>query len=58
MDGDQGRGITSPMYLRNSLHISRSCDIVKQQTFLLSQHEREEGKGSIKKRVRREQEMI
>ena len=33
-----------------SLHVSRSCDLVKQQTFLLSQHEREEGKRSIKTR--------
>lgn len=40
MDGDERRGITSPLYLRKSLPVSRPCDLVKQQTVFLSQHER------------------
>jgi len=49
VDGDQRRGITGPLYLRKSLHVSRPCDLVKQQTVFLSQHDREEGKTSTKK---------
>lgn len=33
MDGDERHGITSPLYLRRSPHVSMPCDLVKQQTF-------------------------
>jgi len=39
MDGDERHGKRSIVPPR-SLHASRSCDLVKQQMFLLSQHER------------------
>jgi hypothetical protein len=48
MDGDERRGITSPLYLRKSHHVSMPCDLVKQQMVFLSQHEMEEGKRLTK----------
>jgi len=33
MERDEKRGITGPLYSQKSPHVSRSCGLVKQQTF-------------------------